>query len=86
MRTAEHERAPILRQQVVVRLPARETLALLDPGLGIVKLGGITDGQTTGGGLVPLDNLSGGSAPTNGTPTSGTSLPTSGLPVSIPSL
>jgi hypothetical protein len=71
---------PSLVGQAVLRLPARHTLALLEPGLGIINITGITDGQTTGGGIVPpLDEASGGSSPTAGT------VPTTGLPLAIPS-
>jgi hypothetical protein len=70
-----------LLDQAVLELPARLSLALLEPGLGIVNITGITDGQMTGGGLVPIDD-----PPDGGSPSTGTTLPSTALPLSLPAL
>ena len=84
MRTT-HDQASALGDQALFVLPRRETLALLDPGLGIIDLGPMTGGQTSGGGLLPLGDPSGGALPTGGAPATG-GAPTTGLDVPTTSL
>ena len=92
MRTIKrsHAHRPVFGDQSVIVLPGRETLALLKPGLGIIDLGPMTSGPTSGGELIPVADPSGGAAPTTGTapptgaaPTTGMDLPTTSLPAKL---
>jgi hypothetical protein len=52
-----------LDREAVALLPTRQTLALLDPGLGIVNLTGLTGGESTGGNLPGGASLLSGDLP-----------------------
>jgi hypothetical protein len=75
MRTTREHAPAALGDQAVIELPRRETLALLEPGLGIIDLGPMTSGQGFGG-------LPTGTSPPSGdaAPTTGMDLPTTSLP------